>query len=97
MRNRRLAIELSVAGWVVAGLVGCGDVPTEDSGFAKPGEARQTSALSASAADRCALLDDPTVRRRMSGSLEAGLLRACGRTPAAARALRRFARHGRSV
>ncbi len=85
MRNRRLAIELSVVGWVVVGLVGCGDIPTEDSGFAKPGEARQTSALSASAADGCSLLDNPTVRRRMSGAVETGLLRACGRMPAVAK------------
>src|SRR4051794_15265033 len=85
MRNRRLAIELSVAGWVVAGLVGCGDIPTEDSGFAKPGEARQISALSASAPDGCSLLDNPSVRSRMSGALEAGLVRACGRMPAGAR------------
>src|SRR6188768_1118460 len=84
MRNGRLAIEWVMAGCVVAGVVGCGDPSAEDSGLGGRNEARRTSALSASAADGCALLDNPGIRRRMSSSLETGLLRACGRAPAAA-------------
>jgi hypothetical protein len=85
MSNGRFAIELVMAGWLVVGAVGCADPSAEDSGVEKMGEARRTSGLSASTKDACALLDDPSIRRRMSGGLETGLLRACGRVPTEAR------------
>src|SRR5581483_2710417 len=80
MRNRRSAIELFMAGWVVIGVADCADI-SNDSGVDRSAVAGQTSGLSAAATGGCSLLDDPSVRRRMSGGLEAGLLRACGRMP----------------
>jgi hypothetical protein len=81
-------MQLKQLGLVFAVLVvvaACGRAP-EGTGAA-PEASAELATLRAPLVDACALLDQPMVRRRMSGSFETHLLLRCGRLSGAPRAL----------
>lgn len=83
MKIRKIITDLFISGLLGISVASCGAQSTSDFASNKPAEVRQRLAPASLNVDGCALLDDPKARKRMSGALETGLLRSCGRLPEA--------------